>query len=66
MRNGGYANYGFVGLIDVALYTDDVSNPGKWKSTGGVARTGDGTHLNATCVTEVVNAGIVTPAMFTL
>lgn len=34
------------GYIDLAAAVEDQSNPGKWRSDGGVAYTDDGTHPN--------------------
>lgn len=34
------------GYIDIAAAVEDQSNPGKWRSDGGVAYTNDGTHPN--------------------
>ena len=59
-----WASYGYSGLIDIASIVEDQANPGKWNVTGG-AWTGDGVHPNGLGVTNVVNAGIITPTMFT-
>lgn len=40
-------NGNLYGYIDTASVVEDASNPGKWRSDGGVAYTGDGTHPNA-------------------
>ncbi|MFG1276544.1 SGNH/GDSL hydrolase family protein [Xanthobacter autotrophicus] len=61
-----WSAYGHSGLIDMAAVLEDPAAPGKWVSSGAVARTTDGVHPNTSGVNNLVSAAIVTPAMFTL
>lgn len=61
-----WAVYGHAGLIDIASVIEDAANPGKWVSSGGIARTNDGVHPNPSGVLNLVDAGIVRPDMFSL
>lgn len=61
-----WAAYGHAGLIDIASVIEDAAAPGKWVSSGGIARTNDGLNPNPSGVLDLVNAGIVRPDMFTL
>ncbi|MFG1375497.1 hypothetical protein [Xanthobacter autotrophicus] len=60
-----WISYGHSGLIDMAAVLEDPAAPGKWVSSGAVARTNDGVHPNTSGVNNLVAAGIVTPSMFT-
>lgn len=60
-----FASYGYTGLIDIAAIVESSASPGKFNVTGG-AWTPDGIHPSGLAVTNIVNAGILTPAMFPL
>ena len=62
IRSGGY----FTGIADSAALIEDTPGNGKFKSTGGIARTDDGTHLNPFGYGEVQAGGLYPPTMFNL
>ncbi|MFG1349106.1 hypothetical protein [Xanthobacter autotrophicus] len=58
--------YGHSGVIDMAAVDEDPAAPGKWVSSGGIARTNDGVHANTSGTNGRINAGLMASSMFTL
>jgi len=62
---GSSAALGCTGLIDIDAVVSDPVNLGKWRSDLGQG-TADGVHPSAALHQAAVNAGLITPGMFSL
>ncbi len=57
---------GYAGYFDIADVVESARNSGIWKADGTPGKwTADGTHETAFAYQEIVNSGVINPALFT-